>query len=84
MARQVRSNFVGESKFSDQLHSAVLALACLRRYLNIAHKVRIHNITTHSVLISSTLVCILYKESVTSVNILQSTRPRNNSQREFD
>ena len=38
--------------------------------LNIAHKVRIHNITTHRVLISSTLVCILYKESVTSVNIL--------------
>ena len=40
--------------------------------LNIAHKVRIHNITTHRVLISSTLVCILYKESVTSVNILHN------------
>ena len=48
--------------------------------LNIAHKVKIHNTTTHRVLISSTLACILHKESVhnwkyviTSVTILHSS-----------
>ena len=46
----------------NNTNTAFICTKMLR--LNIAHEVRIHNTRTHRVLISSTLVCILHKESV--------------------